>query len=127
MRAGSAFRLVHAEAFAGPPYFETDEAVSAAFRRFPRQAGSPGFRAAPARTEDGEPVGMAYGHRLPRGAAWWRELTGPVPEAMSREDGRRAFGLMEPSAAYRSWDIARPARTGPGARRLHDVMLLDLR
>ncbi|ESP97091.1 hypothetical protein B591_22411 [Streptomyces sp. GBA 94-10 4N24] len=117
MRAGSAFRLVHAEAFAGPPYFETDEAVSAAFRRFPRQAGSPGFRAAPARTEDGEPVGMAYGHRLPRGAAWWRELTGPVPEAMSREDGRRAFGLMEPSAAYRSWGYRKAeGRPGSGGR-----------
>ncbi|MGG7613195.1 hypothetical protein ACQ5JZ_27980, partial [Streptomyces sp. ZG43] len=57
---------------------------------------------------------LAYGHRLPRGAAWWRELTGPVPEAMSREDGRRAFGLMEPSAAYRSWGYRKAGEGRPG-------------
>ncbi|MFP3114918.1 GNAT family N-acetyltransferase [Streptomyces sp. Iso 434] len=114
--AASTFRLIYAEAFAGPPYFETGEAVAAAFRRFPRQARSPGFRAALARTGDGEPVGAAYGHLVPADTPWWRELTEPVPEAMSREDGRRTFGLME-LAVREKW-------RGQGvARRLHATLL----
>ncbi|MEU7374142.1 GNAT family N-acetyltransferase [Streptomyces albidoflavus] len=116
VRAASAFRLIYAEAFAGPPYFETGDAVAAAFRRFPRQAGSPGFRAALARTGDGEPVGMAYGHPVPADTSWWRELTVPVPEEVSREDGRRTFGLMELAVRER-W-------RGHGvARRLHATLL----
>lgn len=116
VRAASAFRLVYAEAFAGPPYFETGEAVEAAFRRFPRQAGRPGFRAALARAEDGEPVGMAYGHPVPADTPWWRELTEPVPEEVSREDGRRTFGLMELGV--------RDKWRGQGvARRLHATLL----
>ncbi|MGW4455879.1 GNAT family N-acetyltransferase [Streptomyces albidoflavus] len=116
VRAASAFRLIYAEAFAGPPHFETGDAVAAAFRRFPRQAGSPGFRAALARTGDGEPVGMAYGHPVPADTSWWRELTVPVPEEVSREDGRRTFGLMELAVRER-W-------RGHGvARRLHATLL----
>ncbi|MFE9635743.1 GNAT family N-acetyltransferase [Streptomyces sp. NPDC006463] len=137
VQAGNAFELIYAEAFAEPPYNETDDDVAAAFRRFPVQARNPTFRAALARTEDGEPIGMAYGHPLGPATVWWDELTEPVPDDMRREDGQRTFGLMElnvhpagkaASAAYRAWGYrkigeARP--WGEGAD-LHDVMLLDL-
>ncbi|MEU2430214.1 GNAT family N-acetyltransferase [Streptomyces sp. NPDC007861] len=154
-QAEEAFRTVYAEAFAGPPYDETADSVEAAFRRFPCLTGQSGFRAALARTADGEPVGMAYGRPL-------------GPDA-GGEEGHRTlatFGLMElavrgpwrrrgvarrlhealldgvpadrvllhvhpdstaASAAYRAWGYrkAGEARPWEGAD-LHDVMVLDL-
>lgn len=94
-KAEEAFRLVYAEAFAEPPYNETEADVSAAFRRFRSQARNSTFAGVLATTVDGEPVGMAYGFRLAPQAVWWDQLTEPVPEDMRREDGRRTFGLME--------------------------------
>ncbi|WP_327283539.1 MULTISPECIES: GNAT family N-acetyltransferase [unclassified Streptomyces] len=119
VRAGEAFRLIYAEAFAEPPYGETEEDVAAAFRRFPVQARKHGFRAVLARAEgDGEPIGMAYGFPLGPDTVWWDELTEPVPEAMRREDGRRTFGLMELA-------VRGPWRGQGVARRLHTALLLD--
>ncbi|WP_425839755.1 GNAT family N-acetyltransferase [Streptomyces fractus] len=116
VQAASAFKLIYAEAFAGPPYDESEDDVDAAFRRFPAQAGKRGFRAVLARTGDGEPVGMGYGHLLGPDTVWWDELTVPVPEDMRREDGRRTFGLME-LAVRGTW-------RGRGfARRLHTTLL----
>ncbi|CAL9344812.1 hypothetical protein SUDANB176_00346 [Streptomyces sp. enrichment culture] len=94
-QAEDAFRLIRAEAFAEPPYYETEDDVAAAFRRFPSQVRRHTFRAALARCEDGEPVGMAYGWSLAPDTGWWDEPTEPVPEDMRREDGHRTFGLME--------------------------------
>ncbi|MER5439891.1 GNAT family N-acetyltransferase [Streptomyces sp. NPDC002790] len=118
VQAEDAFRLIYAEAFAGPPYDESADDVDAAFRRFPAQARNHGFRAVLARSEGGEPVGMAYGHPLRPDTVWWDELIEqPVPADMRREDGRRTFGLMELAV--------RDAWRGRGvARRLH-AMLLD--
>ncbi|MEU6624228.1 GNAT family N-acetyltransferase [Streptomyces litmocidini] len=124
VRAQDAFRLVYAEAFAGPPYHETEDGVAAAFRRFPVQAGDHGFRAALARAGDGAPIGMAYGRPLPPDAVWWDELTEPVPDAMRREDGRRTFGLMELAVRgpWRGQGVARGLHTalldGIGAERV---------
>ncbi|MFD0474388.1 hypothetical protein ACFQ0B_43750 [Nonomuraea thailandensis] len=64
-RAEAEFRLIYAEAFAEPPYHETEDDVAAAFLRFPSQTLKHAFRAALARTGDGEPVGMAYGFPSP--------------------------------------------------------------
>lgn len=116
VRAADAFRLIYAEAFAEAPYHETDEDVAAAFHRFAGQTRKPAFRAALARTPDGEPAGMAYGWTLPPDAVWWDELTEPVSAAMRREDGRRTFGLIELAV--------RAPRRGRGvARRLHTALL----
>lgn len=116
MHAADAFKLVYAEAFTGPPYDESEDDVDAAFRRFPVQARKHGFRAVLARTEDGEPIGMAYGHPLGPDTVWWDEFTEPVSEDMRREDGQRTFGLME-LAVRRAW-------RGRGvARRLHTLLL----
>jgi ribosomal protein S18 acetylase RimI-like enzyme len=115
-QAEDAFRLVYAEAFAEPPYNETEDDVAATFRRFRSQARKATFRAALAHTEDGEPVGMAYGYPLGSDTGWWDQLTEPVPDEMRREDGHRTFGLME-LAVRASW-------RGQGiARRLHEALL----
>ncbi|MFE0102748.1 GNAT family N-acetyltransferase [Streptomyces sp. NPDC059009] len=115
-RSEAAFRLVYAEAFAEPPYHETEEDVAAAFRRFRSQTHKAAFRAVLARTEGGEAVGMAYGHPLSPRTRWWDELTEPVSAEMRREDGRRTFGLLE-LAVREQW------RELGIARRLHDALL----
>ncbi|MEV8530837.1 GNAT family N-acetyltransferase [Streptomyces sp. NPDC051211] len=116
VQVGDAFKLVYAEAFAEPPYNETEDDVAAAFRRFPVQARNRGFRAALARDEDGGPIGMAYGYPLRPDAGWWDELTEPVPDDMRREDGHRTFGLMELA-------VRGPWRGQGVARRLHETLL----
>ncbi|RFC75071.1 GNAT family N-acetyltransferase [Streptomyces sp. AcE210] len=116
VQAVDAFKLIYAEAFAEPPYDETEDDVAAAFRRFPVQTRKRTFRAALARCEDGEPVGMAYGFPLGPDTGWWDELTEPVPEDMRREDGHRTFGLMELA-------VRGPWRGQGVARRLHEMLL----
>jgi ribosomal protein S18 acetylase RimI-like enzyme len=115
-QAVDAFRLIYAEAFAEPPYNETEDDIAAAFRRFPVQARNRTFRATLARCEDGDPVGMAYGYPLDPDTGWWDELTEPVPEDMRREDGHRTFGLMELA-------VRGPWRGQGVARRLHEMLL----
>lgn len=114
--AEEAFRSVYAEAFAEPPYEETEADVSAAFRRFRSQTRKSTFVGALATTPDGEPIGMAYGYPLGPKTGWWDQLTEPVPEDMRREDGHRTFGLMELAvrAAWRRQGVA---------RRLHATLL----
>ncbi|MGW0731324.1 GNAT family N-acetyltransferase [Streptomyces sp. NPDC002851] len=116
-RAEAAFRVVYAEVFAEEPYKETPEAVDATFRRFGSQVRKATFRAALARTGDGEPVGIAYGHPLSPATDWWDRLTTPVPDELRREDGRRTFGLME-------FAVRAPWRRLGVARRLHEAVLV---
>ncbi|WP_330331047.1 GNAT family N-acetyltransferase [Streptomyces sp. NBC_00536] len=116
VRAEDAFKVIYAEVFAEPPYNETADDVDAAFRRFHVQARIPGFRAALARSAEGEPIGMAYGHPLQPDAVWWDELTEPVSDEMRREDGRRTFGLFELA-------VRGPWRGQGVARRLHETLL----
>ncbi|KUJ65380.1 acetyltransferase [Streptomyces albus subsp. albus] len=115
-RAEDAFRLIFADAFAEPPYHETEDDVTAAFRSFPAQTREAGFRAALARTVDGEPVGMAYGYALGPDTGRWDRLTEPVPDDMRREDGHRTFCLMELA-------VRGPWRGQGIARRLHTILL----
>lgn len=115
-QAEDAFRRVYAEVFAEPPYNETERDVAATFRRFRTQTLKATFRAALARTDDGSPVGMAYGYQLASNTRWWDQLVEPVPDDMRREDGHRTLGLME-IAVREQW-------RGEGiARRLHKTML----
>ncbi|MHB6907233.1 GNAT family N-acetyltransferase [Streptomyces sp. DB-54] len=115
-QAEADFTLVHADAFAEPPYRETADDVAAAFRRFRSRTRRPAFRAALARTADGTPVGMAYGCPLAPQTGWWDTLTRPVSDAMRREDGHRTFGLMELA-------VRLPWRGHGIARRLHEALL----
>ncbi|WP_055495278.1 N-acetyltransferase [Streptomyces sp. TP-A0356] len=119
-QAEDAFRLIYAEAFAEPPYNETEEDVAATFRRFRSQTRKAAFRAALARTQGGgEPVGMAFGYPLGPNSGWWDRLTEPVSDEMSREDGHRTFGLMELA-------VRGPWREQGVARRLHTTVLDDI-
>jgi ribosomal protein S18 acetylase RimI-like enzyme len=115
-QAEDAFRLAYAEAFSEPPYNEIADDVTATFRRFRSQTRKATFRAVLARTEDGEPVGMAYGYPLGPTTRWWDQLTEPVPDEMRREDGHRTFGLMELA-------VRGPWRGQGIARRLHEALL----
>ena len=115
-QAVDAFRLIYADVFAEPPYNETADDVAATFRRFRSQTRKRTFRAALARTEGGEPVGMAYGYPVEPDTGWWDELTEPVPDDMRREDGHRTFGLMELA-------VRAPCRGQGVARRLHETLL----
>ncbi|MBZ4322366.1 GNAT family N-acetyltransferase [Streptomyces huiliensis] len=117
-QAEGSFRLVYSEAFAEPPYDETETDVANAFRRFRSQTRKRAFRAALARTGDGEPVGMAFGYPLGPTTGWWHQLTKPVSPEMRREDGRRTFGLMELA-------VRGPWRRQGVARRLHEALLAD--
>lgn len=116
MLAEDAFRFIYAEVFAEPPYWETEDDVSATFRRFGSQTRKPTFRSALARSADGEPVGIAYGYPLGPNTGWWDQLTTPVPDNMRREDGHRTFGLIELA-------VRAPWRGRGIARRLHDAVL----
>ncbi|MFC5724370.1 GNAT family N-acetyltransferase [Streptomyces gamaensis] len=118
-RAEEALRLIYADAFAEPPYNETADDVAATFRRFRSQTRKATFRAALARDENGEPVGMAYGYPLGPNTGWWDQLTEPVPEDMRREDGHRTFGLMELA-------VRGPWRRQGIASRLHEILLHDI-
>ncbi|MFH8616956.1 GNAT family N-acetyltransferase [Streptomyces sp. NPDC017979] len=111
-----AFGLVYAEAFAEPPYGEGPDDVATALRRFRARTRNPAFRAALARTADGEPVGMAYGLPLAPDTDWWDHLTTPVPADVRHEDGHRTFGLLELA-------VRAPWRGRGVARRLHGTLL----
>ncbi|REK89480.1 GNAT family N-acetyltransferase [Streptomyces inhibens] len=115
-QAEDKIRLVYAEAFAEPPYNETEDDVAATFRRFRSQTRKRTFRGALARTGGGEPVGIAYGYPLGPNTGWWDQLTQPVPDDMRREDGRRTFGLMEIA-------VRGPWRGRGIAGRLHETLL----
>ncbi|MBC3983491.1 GNAT family N-acetyltransferase [Streptomyces sp. AC536] len=118
-RAEEAFALVYAEAFAEPPYEKTVRDVEANFRRFRSQVRKATFRAALARSVEGEPVGIAYGYPLSASTGWWGRLTTPVTDEQRREDGHRTFGLMELA-------VRAPWRKQGVARRLHDAILDDV-
>ncbi|MFD5061902.1 MULTISPECIES: GNAT family N-acetyltransferase [unclassified Streptomyces] len=115
-QAEDSFRRVYADVFAEPPYNEAADDVAATFQHFRFQTRKRTFRAALAHTEDGEPVGMAYGYPLEPDTGWWDELTAPVPDDMRREDGHRTFGLMELA-------VRGPWRGQGVARRLHEALL----
>lgn len=117
-QAEAAFRVVYAEAFAQEPYNETPDSVEANFRRFRSQVRKATFRAALARTRDGEPIGIAYGYPLSPATGWWNRLTTDVPDELRREDGHRTFGLMELA-------VRAPWRRLGVARRLHEAVLAE--
>ncbi|MFC5723908.1 GNAT family N-acetyltransferase [Streptomyces gamaensis] len=144
-RAEEAFRRIYAEAFAEPPYRETEDDVAATFHRFRTAARERSFRAALARTHTGEPVGMALGRLLADGGQHGFDLLELAVRAPWRGQGiaRRLHDAVVEStgaeyvrlnvhpeagaaqAAYRAWGYRKTGRARPvdGAE-LHDTMLL---
>lgn len=101
---GRALVRVYAAAFGAEPYGETrDDAVQAVERLRDDFARRAGFVMVVARVSDGggdgdgggDVAGFAYGAAVGRTNGWWQGLHVPAPDAMSREDGARSFGLFE--------------------------------
>ncbi|MEU3962131.1 GNAT family N-acetyltransferase [Streptomyces buecherae] len=114
--AEGAFVLVYAEAFAESPYDKTAQDVEANFRRFRSQVRKATFRAALARSVEGEPIGIAYGYPLSATTGWRDRLSTPVADEVRREDGHRTFGLIELA-------VRAPWRKQGVARSLHEAIL----
>ncbi|MFI1660036.1 GNAT family N-acetyltransferase [Streptomyces sp. NPDC020472] len=106
VRAQDAFRLVYAEAFAGPPYHETEDGRRT-FGLMEIAVRGP-WR--------GQGVARALHTALLDGIGAERVLLNVHP-------ANRAA-----TAAYRAWGYRKVGETRPGggAADLHDVMLLDL-
>jgi ribosomal protein S18 acetylase RimI-like enzyme len=100
-------QALHAEVY-GPD----DGAFAGRFRVQRRQ---PGFALAEARN-GGYLVGYAFGMPLRPSTSWWRQLTAPLPEAVTAEHPGRTFALAG-LAVRASW-----RRQGIG-RDLHDLIL----
>jgi ribosomal protein S18 acetylase RimI-like enzyme len=83
-----------AVAFAEPPYNDTLRDTEQSLKRFDRHTRMPGFRLVLA-LDDGAPVALAYGYRLPADTRWWSGALDPVPAEVSAEDGRRTFAVFE--------------------------------
>ncbi|MFJ6216727.1 GNAT family N-acetyltransferase [Streptomyces sp. NPDC092296] len=122
-------RQVYREAFAEPPYSKTDLDAETNFQRFRAQVKKDGFRAVLARSDDGEPVGMAYGYPIPATTGWWRTLTTPAPARVSHEDGQRTFGLFELAVrpAWRRQHLATALHRALTEGLTHERVLLNTR
>ena len=107
------FHELHAEVYADPPYrLAGDEDYP---RRFAVQRRQPGFVLAEARN-GGYLVGYAAGMPLRPSTSWWRELTTPLPDAVTAEHPGRTFAVVD-LLVRASW-----RRQGIG-RDLHDLIL----
>lgn len=93
-------------------YGPDDGAFAARYRTQRRQ---PGFVLAEARN-GGYLVGYAFGMPLRPSTSWWRQLTAPLPEAVTAEPPGRTFALAD-LAVRAPW-----RRQGIG-RDLHDLIL----
>src|ERR1700678_3133925 len=83
--------------------------------RFRVQCRQPGFVLALA-SHGSYPIGYAAGMPLRQSTSWWRQLTAPLPEAVTAEHPGRTFALAG-LAVRASW-----RRQGIG-RDLHDLIL----
>ncbi|MFD9789502.1 GNAT family N-acetyltransferase [Streptomyces sp. NPDC059070] len=64
----------------------------------------------------GEPIGYAYGARLPTGSGWWTDTDPPLPAEFTEENGTRTMALFE-IMVRESW-----RKTGT-AERIHAELL----
>jgi GNAT superfamily N-acetyltransferase len=86
------YRDAYAGAIASEDPFETVEAFLARFDAYTSRDDFDLLLA----SEDGQPVGLAFGWPLrPPDGGWWRWLTTDVEPGFAAEDGRRTFALSE--------------------------------
>jgi GNAT superfamily N-acetyltransferase len=112
----SDLQALHAEVYSGPPYRLDELAGDSGFARWFRvQRRQPGFALAEAR--HGEYlVGYATGMPLRSATSWWKDLTTPLPDAVTAEHPGRTFALTELA-------VRAPWRRQGIARSLHDLVL----
>lgn len=85
---------LYAEVYAEPPYEWGKEHAELFAERFHGQRQQDGFTLIEAR-EHGQLVGMGFGVTLLPNTPWWRNLTVPVDESITREYPNRTFALVE--------------------------------
>ncbi|MGD0609642.1 MAG: GNAT family N-acetyltransferase [Streptosporangiaceae bacterium] len=105
---------LHAEVYADPPYQGLPDSPPFA-ERFRVQRRQPGFVLAEAR-HGGYLVGYGSGMPLRPATSWWRDLTTPLPDAVTAEHPGRTFALTD-LLVRPSW---RRQRIG---QELHDLIL----
>lgn len=92
--------------------FSSDAAF---YRRLCGYASRPGWDCVLA-SQEGQPVGYAFGHPLAPDAGWWRGLLTTVPSDDLQETGHRTFALNEIM-------VRAPWRGSNVARSIHDELL----
>lgn len=108
---------LYTEVYAEPPYNEGPAEVQEFVDRWDAQIGQPGFRIVLAHHQpDNELVGFCFGLPLSAKSSWWEGLLEPVDPALTTENGRRSFAIIELAvhAAHRRHGIGRT---------LHDTLL----
>ncbi|MCF2532351.1 GNAT family N-acetyltransferase [Yinghuangia soli] len=111
-------RALYTEIYAEEPYLRTardaqewDENV------LPRLLAAAGFRLVLAHRRPGTvPMGFALGTPLGNTTRWWSGLLEPLPEPMTRENGRQTFAVYE-------FAIRRPYRRLGLGRALHEALV----
>ncbi|PGH46941.1 GNAT family N-acetyltransferase [Streptomyces sp. Ru87] len=83
--------------------------------RLSTYASRPGWTAAVAH-EDRDPVGFCFGVPLGPDTRWWKPMITPLPEEMTKEDGKRTVALNEIV-------VRRPWRGRGVAWQLHETWL----
>nr|WP_062341854.1 GNAT family N-acetyltransferase [Herbidospora sakaeratensis] len=84
---------IHDDVFLGEPFAWTPDTSQENAEELRRLSEDPSFSVAMA-WQGGEPVGYAYGHRLPPGHGWWRAIPEPLPAAFTAEWDGRTFALV---------------------------------
>ena len=85
---------LYTEVYAEPPYEWGQEHAELFAERFEGQRKQDGFRLIEAR-EHGQLVGIGFGVTLLPNTPWWRNLTAPVSEDVTREYPNRTFAVVE--------------------------------
>ncbi|TKK90381.1 GNAT family N-acetyltransferase [Herbidospora galbida] len=111
----AAICAIHDDVFLREPFAWTPDTSQENAEDLHRLAGDPSFSAVIA-WHAGEPVGYAYGHRLPADHGWWRAIPEPLPAEFTDEWDGRTFALVSLAVL--------PNRRGHGVgRRLIDSLL----
>ncbi|MEU3897657.1 GNAT family N-acetyltransferase [Streptomyces sp. NPDC045251] len=114
-----AFLHAYEEIYADPPYCEGTRDVAEFIDHYQAHTARPGIRLVLAREGD-EVVGFTYGYYLAPDTRWWKNIQGLVlPDAVTREDGRRTFVIIE-LAVRKAWR-RRGVAAALHARLLDDV------
>ncbi|NUU24228.1 MAG: GNAT family N-acetyltransferase [Streptomycetaceae bacterium] len=90
-------RSIYTEVYAEEPYVRTEaDARDWDENVLPQHLENPGFRLVFARSKEGSiPLGFALGTALQSDTRWWSGMVDPLPERLTKEDGRETFAVYE--------------------------------
>jgi GNAT superfamily N-acetyltransferase len=108
---------LYTKVYAEPPYHEGPDEIQDFVDRWNNHSRQPGFSIVLAHHEQ-DLIGFCFGFPLSANSRWWDGLLDPADPAVTAEDGRRTFALIELAVH------ATHRRQGIG-RALHDTLLTD--